>query len=100
MDRNSILAFALSMLVFTGWAMWQGQRQPALEPGLESSAGLLDEGRDPAGSLNATSDYEQSRRAPTRSPKEVFAERVSATRWGIRDPEDRPWCRPDQAAVG
>ena len=35
MDRNSIMAFALSMLVFTGWAMWQSQRHPASELALE-----------------------------------------------------------------
>ena len=46
MDRNSIMAFALSMLVFTGWAMWQAQRHPPSEQGVEQARPLVEDRRD------------------------------------------------------
>ena len=69
MDRNSVLAFALSMLVFTGWAMWQSQRQPPLDsqivtqPGIEEPAAdriTGGESRASAGETSARSAMEAS----------------------------------------
>ena len=51
MDRNSILAFALSMLVFTGWAMWQAQRFPALEETPDASRPPIEGVANPPGAV-------------------------------------------------
>ena len=82
MDRNSILAFALSMLVFTGWAMWQAQRQPAPELVLEGDRRVVEDGRGPS---TGEVERDPTRRSPAplesepTAPSDAVTQRVPAS---------------------
>lgn len=90
MDRNNILAFALSMLVFAGYLMYQREQQSDLQSTIESASSVQAEGQPGAAPDTEVTSSGPAVEPEVGNPAGSAAEPASSAPEGGSDAGSRP----------